>query len=477
MNPDIAQLEVRRSRVRPAAVAGAFYPADPARLQAEVRSMLRAAHDPLEAANRVVPKALIVPHAGYVYSGETAARGYARLAGMRDRIRRVVLLGPAHRVHVRGLALPEADTFETPLGPVAVDRDAVRELSALRQVVAARPVHAAEHSLEVHLPFLIEMLGDFKLVPLVVGEATSAMVAEVIDLLWGGPDTLIVVSSDLSHYHPYRDAVRIDNATIASILARDMHLNHEQACGATPINGLMQVARRRNMTVDLVDQCNSGDTAGGRDRVVGYASLVLTEAREFDVAGDGNASKAVVPQWFPADGGAVLLGLARNAIARALGLPTPISGPAAWLANSAAVFVTLTRDGVLRGCIGSLAAHRALGADVAENAVAAALRDPRFNPVTTADLPTIRIEVSLLMAPEVLRFDNETDLLAQLMPHQDGLIFEAEGRRSTFLPQVWEQIPEPRAFLAALKRKAGLDGDYWNAGVSVSRYRAVKFSE
>jgi hypothetical protein len=475
VSADSSPYVVSGGRTRPAAVAGAFYPAEPGRLRAGVQALLHAAQDaPL---GRARVKALIVPHAGYVYSGETAARGYARLAGQRGTIRRVVLLGPAHRVHVRGLALPEADFFETPLGSLEVDGDAVRELSALRQVVAARPVHAAEHALEVHLPFLIETLGHFKLVPLVVGEATPAMVAEVLDLLWGGAETLIVVSSDLSHYHPYREAVRIDNATVASILACDSRINHEQACGATPINGLLQVARRRGLSVELVDQCNSGDTAGSRDRVVGYAAFAIAETRSGIAAAPNDAAQTVVPQWFPADGAAVLVRLARNSIARALGLPAAPAESAPWLANPAAVFVTLTRGAALRGCIGSLEAYRALGTDVAENAMAAALRDPRFAPLTAEELSSIHVEVSLLTAPEALHFDDEASLLGQLMPHQDGLIFEAAGRRSTFLPQVWEQIPEPRAFLAALKRKAGLDADYWDAGVRVSRYRVAKFSE
>ena len=468
-----------RAPVRPAAVAGAFYPADPARLKSDVQALLRAASDQASAR---APKAIIAPHAGYVYSGATAARAYARLAARRGTITRVVLLGPAHRVHVRGIALPEVAAFDTPLGPVAVDQDAVRQLSTMRQVVAARPVHAAEHALEVHLPFLIEILGQFSLVPLVVGEITPAMVAEVIDLLWGGPETLFVVSSDLSHYHPYREAVRIDGETVAAIADRAVNITHEQACGATPVNALMRVARERGLSVELIDQCNSGDTAGPRDRVVGYASFALYErgdtvAAAAAAANMGSWPETVVPQWFPDDGGVVLVRLARAAMERALGLPVSFSLSAPWLNQVAAVFVTLTRDGALRGCIGSLTAHRALALDVAENAVAAALRDPRFAAVTALELTALNVEVSLLTVPVALAFDSEADALAQLRPHLDGVIFEASGRRSTFLPQVWEQIPEPRAFLAALKEKAGLPANYWGADVKLSHYWVAKFTE
>lgn len=474
--------------VRPAAMAGAFYPSEAARLKGAVASMLHAAADQ---SGLSAPKAIIAPHAGYVYSGETAARAYARLAKARGTIRRVVLLGPAHQVHVRGLALPEAEAFDTPLGRISVDQDAVRAISALRQVIAARPVHAAEHSVEVHLPFLLETLDAFTLVPLVIGEATPAMVAEVLDLLWGGPETLIVVSSDLSHYHSYRDAVRIDNATVSSILARDTRISHEQACGATPINALMQMARQRDLQVELIDQCNSGDTAGTRDRVVGYASFAVydrvqenRDPREGSVRGagvgdmrQGDRPESLVPQWFPADGGAALVSLARAAIEKALGLAAPFSKAAAWLENPSAVFVTLIKDGALRGCIGSLAVHRALGVDIAENAVAAALCDPRFAAVTAQEFAAIRVEVSLLTAPVALAFYDEPDALAQLRPHRDGLILEVAGHRATFLPQVWEQFPGPRAFLAALKLKAGLSANYWGADVRLSRYSVAKFTE
>ncbi|MGA8032550.1 MAG: AmmeMemoRadiSam system protein B, partial [Casimicrobiaceae bacterium] len=221
------------------------------------------------------PKALIVPHAGYAYSGTTAAAAYARLAPARDEIRRVVLFGPTHRVPVRGLALPSARAFATPLGNVAIDRGAAEAALGLPQVCASDAVHAFEHSLEVQLPFLQGVLGDFEMVPFAVGDATAEEVAEVIEALWGGPETLIVVSSDLSHYHRYADAQAIDRATADAILGLWPSLDHEQACGATPVNGLMLSAREHGLSAELLGLCNSGDTAGDRSRVVGYASFAL----------------------------------------------------------------------------------------------------------------------------------------------------------------------------------------------------------
>jgi MEMO1 family protein len=260
--------------VRPAAVAGLFYPGTPPALKASVRALLDAAPRPA-ATDAECPKALIVPHAGYIYSGPIAASAYARLVPGRSLIRRVVLLGPVHRVPIRGLALPGADSFVTPLGAVTVDAEAAARLHAMPQVVESEPAHSLEHSLEVQLPFLQTILEEFTLVPLAVGDASPSEVAEVIERLWGGPETLIVVSSDLSHYHPYERAAEIDSSTVDDILALADTLDHEQACGATPINGFALCARRHGLKPELLDLRNSGDTAGEKSRVVGYAAFAF----------------------------------------------------------------------------------------------------------------------------------------------------------------------------------------------------------
>lgn len=258
--------------VRRPAVAGMFYPADPAVLHEEIQSFLSAA----PAAADGPPKAVIVPHAGYVYSGPVAATAYAQLRPLAGRVRRVVLLGPAHRVPFAGIAAPQVDYFETPLGRVHVDRAAIEALSDLPFVVRSDLPHAPEHSLEVQLPFLQEVLGEFEVVPLVVGEATPEQVAEVLERLWGGDETLIVVSSDLSHYLPYEQARRIDAVTSQAIAElRDEAIGHEQACGATPVRGLLRAARRHGLRVRVADLRNSGDTAGPRDQVVGYGAYVF----------------------------------------------------------------------------------------------------------------------------------------------------------------------------------------------------------
>jgi AmmeMemoRadiSam system protein B len=259
--------------IRKAAVAGLFYPDEKDRLSRTVGQMLANA----STRGRAVPKAIIAPHAGYVYSGPIAAHAYALLAPARNTIKRVVLLGPTHRVAVRGLALPSVASFATPLGMVDLDTDAVGQLRNLSQVVVSDEAHALEHSLEVHLPFLQSVLQDFKLVPLAVGDADAEDVAAVLEVLWGGPETLIVVSSDLSHYLGYGDAQATDKATSQAILELRSDIDHEQACGATPVCGLALAARGRHLEPELLDLRNSGDTAGDKSRVVGYGAFAFYE--------------------------------------------------------------------------------------------------------------------------------------------------------------------------------------------------------
>ena len=257
--------------VRSPAVAGTFYPDDNRQLKKMISCLLAAcrSHTP-------PPKALIVPHAGYIYSGPIAASAYARVANGRDKISRVVLLGPSHRVPFHGLAASSAQLFTTPLGSVPVDIEALAAIKHLPQVQILDQAHQWEHSLEVNIPFLQMVLADFKLVPLVVGEASAVEVSEVLEILWGGPETLVVVSSDLSHYHDYETARRLDRSTSDAIVQfRPQDIHYEQACGRNPILGLLTAAQHHAMHAEVIDLRNSGDTAGPRDQVVGYGAYIF----------------------------------------------------------------------------------------------------------------------------------------------------------------------------------------------------------
>jgi AmmeMemoRadiSam system protein B len=262
-----------RRRVRPAVVAGTFYPADPSQLTARLSALLadaspRSPHEP-------PVKAVVAPHAGYPYSGPIAASAYRAVEPRRREIERVVLIGPSHRVAFRGLAVPSVDAFATPLGEVPLDGSARRHIGVLPGVVIDDRPHADEHSLEVHLPFLQHLLGDhWTLVPIAVGQATALDVADVLAALWGGAETLVVVSTDLSHYHDYATAKEIDRRTAAAIVARNAdRIGSEDACGAHPLRGLLELSHRVGLDVELLDLRNSGDTAGDRSKVVGYGAF------------------------------------------------------------------------------------------------------------------------------------------------------------------------------------------------------------
>ncbi|MFP6728872.1 MAG: AmmeMemoRadiSam system protein B [Alphaproteobacteria bacterium] len=469
--------------VRPPAVAGAFYPGDAGELDGAVRGLLAAAQ---LIDDGPAPKAIIAPHAGYVYSGAVAAEAYARLAKVRDTISRVVLVGPAHRMPFHGIAASGASAFATPLGNVPVDAEATRQLMALHHVVVLNEAHQLEHSLEVHLPFLQRTLGDFKLVPLVVGNATGAQVAEALEMLWGGPETLIVISSDLSHQLDY-EAARTSDAAVCKAIENYQpdHIDGPQACGGIPIKGLLKIARARSMEVATLDLRNSGDTAGPRDHVVGYGAWIFRETMAPDAkpevdpapkaADSADAAADIIARHGPA-----LLRIAMSSMAYGMASSKPMEiNPAlypAGMGETVASFVTLHLAGKLRGCIGSPLAVKPLAVDVADNAFSAAFKDPRFKPITISELAQVEFDVSVLSPPTPIAFASEAELIAGLRPHRDGLIIKLGERRALFLPSVWESLPARADFLAQLKKKAGIDANQSTAGLSASRFTAASMA-
>ena len=440
--------------VRAPAVAGSFYPADARQLSEAVDGYLAKAMDSGETR---LPKAIIVPHAGYVYSAPIAVPAFAALRKAADRVRRVVLLGPAHRVAVRGLVAPSVAAFRTPLGDVPVDRASIAALSDLPQVTLHDTPHQDEHCLEVQVPFLQRILHDFALVPLVVGDASPDEVTEVLERLWGGPETLIVISSDLSHYHDYATAQRMDASAAAAIESFNLQgLDRDQACGRLPILGLLSAARRHGLSIRRLDLRNSGDTAGPHDRVVGYGSWILTEGGKDDIAADDtDRDQSIRPH---ADR---LLHTAADSLRYALRYGPPpkidLGKFPAPLSEKRATFVTLRHGEALRGCIGTIEPIRPLMIDVVHNTFGSAFRDPRFEPLRPDELPGLELSISVLSPRRPLTFRNEADLLQQLRPGIDGLHIHNGTRHGFFLPQVWKSLPAPEDFLAHLKHKARID--------------------
>nr|VFK55081.1 MAG: hypothetical protein BECKTUN1418F_GA0071002_106213 [Candidatus Kentron sp. TUN]VFK56869.1 MAG: hypothetical protein BECKTUN1418D_GA0071000_105413 [Candidatus Kentron sp. TUN]VFK60942.1 MAG: hypothetical protein BECKTUN1418E_GA0071001_106013 [Candidatus Kentron sp. TUN] len=479
------------SAIRPPAVANRFYPGEPVALKETVREFLREfsknesaekERDAPDSPSSTIPKAIIAPHAGFIYSGPTAGAAYGRLVPAHANIRRVVLLGPSHYIRFRGLATTSADFYHIPLGDISVDRTAIARLADLPQVVLLDEAHVSEHSLEVHLPFLREVLDDFMLVPLVVGETHPEEVAEVLERLWGNSDTLVVISTDLSHYLTYERAKQQDSITAHAIETLDTTAIHpEDACGRNPINGLLHFAKQQGMTVQRLDLRNSGDTAGDKKRVVGYGAWAFFEQKttmkqtiQTETVDDSNIHLSSEERE-------TLRQIAKDSIAHGLThkKPSPID-PTAFspsLRKKCATFVTLEKEGKLRGCIGSLQTTDSLVGNIAENAFKAAFHDPRFPLLTREEFEQVEIKLSLLTPAKAMHFESEADLLSQLRPGVDGLILTAGSRRATFLPSVWKSLHEPTEFLRHLKLKAGLSPDAWPTDITISRYTAEQIGE
>ena len=256
------------------AVAGLFYSDNAQQLRNDVHYYLSKSTTD----QAIAPKAMIVPHAGYIYSAQAAAEGYQLLTPYADTIQRVVLLGPSHRVGFYGLALPTHSSFSTPLGDINVDKKTADQLVESGLAIYFDEAHQLEHSLEVQLPFLQCVLHEFEIVPIVVGGSDAETVSKAIDTVWGGSETLIIVSSDLSHYHPYQQAQAMDQKTALAIEQfDDQNIHHDQACGATPVRGLLISAKRHGLHIQRIALCNSGDTAGEKDRVVGYGTFAFSQ--------------------------------------------------------------------------------------------------------------------------------------------------------------------------------------------------------
>ena len=448
--------------VREPAVAGLFYPAAPAELKTSVDAHVAAA--PLPTAGE--PKAIIAPHAGYRYSGATAGAAYRAVADRRGRVTRVVVLGPAHRVPVSGVGIgvTTAGAWRTPLGDVFVDVATCRSLVEDGQAVEADEAHAPEHSLEVHLPFLQRVLGPVAVVPLVVGRCAARSVADLLDRLWGGEETLVVVSSDLSHYLDDASARRRDRRTRHAILeGRAGDIGPYDACGCVPVAGLILAAVHHDVAPRTLAVATSADAAGDARRVVGYGAFGFDPPRPL-VAGER--------RW--------LLARARAAIAADLApggadRPDDEDVPER-LRLPGASFVTLELDGRLTGCIGSLESRRPLWKDVARNARAAAFADPRFDPMAAGDLSRTEITVSVLSGLDPLPAGHD-ELVQALRPGVDGVLLESGDHRGTFLPAVWAKLPDAVDFVDHLVGKAGLAEGTWPVDAKAWRYTTDEFAD
>ncbi len=465
---------------RPPVWAGTFYPAEKGALADTIERLTRQAqadHPSLPIDKRL--KALVLPHAGYAYSGVVAAHAWHPLHNAR--FEKVVLMGPDHRVGFSNAAVSDADAWITPLGRIPLHPDGRKLCRGSRDF---RPIPASdgsEHSLEVILPFLQTYLKEFQLVPVVLGDCDIRRTAGAIDPLLDGT-ALLVVSTDLSHYLPYRKAVARDQETIAAVLALDPDaiLKRENGtCGKYPVAVLLELARRHHWQPILLNYANSGDTAGDHTQVVGYAAIAFYGEESMSPP---SASQSALSK----EQGLALVVLARQALMKHFKQPITaeqndqiqdaLADPA--LQASCGTFVTLKIGGQLRGCIGDLVGHEPLVDGVRSNALNAAFHDPRFRPLTAKELKHVSVEVSVLTPPQPLEYSDAEELPARLRPHVDGVTIRKGFASATFLPQVWDQLPEVETFLHHLCQKAGLSGDAWRKGnLEVETYQVQYFEE
>jgi len=459
---------------------GRFYEADPSELEQDIDQLTRKAHETrLQLPGNKRLRAMVMPHAGYIFSGWTAAHAARVLTA--NPFSKVILLGPDHRIGLKSAAICDATAYETPLGKINLHKDCAR-LRLQTDLFQSLPISQdKEHSLEVVLPFLQRCMHDFELVPVVVGHGNVPRISNALDLIIDR-DTLLVVSSDLSHFLSYTEAVVRDRETIDEIvnLKPDKLVKTDnRACGKIPLLILLDIARRHHWQPLLLHYSNSGDTAGDRSRVVGYAAIAFWEEGSME-----NKDNTGAP--FSEAQGQVLVKLARKTIRDKLGVDTtgPVSQDLfsdlkdAGFKVHRGTFVTLKIKGQLRGCIGSLTSTETVTEGVSRNALNAAFHDPRFSPLSKDELARTEIEVSILTEPQPLAFRDGQDLIKKLRVHVDGVIIRKGLARATFLPQVWEQLPRPEEFLSRLCMKAGLPSHAWeNSELEVLTYQVQYFEE
>lgn len=476
------------AQIRDPVFAGLFYPAQGTELKRTIAEHVTAAEKSTPLGNIAGHlRALIIPHAGYIYSGYTAAHSIQHLNGRS--FSKVIVMGPDHRIGLPTAAISAVKAYDTPLGRLPLHPDAVRLRQTSNLFEYSPSSDRAEHSVEVVLPFLQYALGAFQLVPIVIGAGAPDRIAAVLEPVLNR-ETLLVASSDLSHFLPYQEAVTWDRATlelIKNLEPEKLMRRRNSACGRAPIAVILHLARTHSWQPRLLNYTNSGDTAGDRARVVGYPAVAFYETSHTTSQTTSYAIGGIqMENCNRPEQGDVLLDHARRTITEKLGREIDLEAAASLekklqdncYDKKSGTFVTLTLDGQLRGCIGNMSSALNLRDGVQQNAISAAFHDPRFSPLTEAELEKVHIEISILTDPRPLNYNDGDDLVQKLRPNVDGVIISKGHKRATFLPQVWKQLPRPDDFLSRLCMKAGLPARTWQAEVlDVQTYQVISFEE
>lgn len=435
--------------IKKASAAGKFYPSDKTKLINMMATFQKEAQPGYQS------RAIIVPHAGYIYSGELAAKGYQYLD---KSAKNVFIIAPAHYERIYGCAISDYDAFETPLGKINVNKELSKKLIEQFKYETCNSAFEKEHSIEVQLPFIQTFLPQAKIIPVLYGCQDYKIISELIKYLWQNEENAFVISSDLSHFYPEKEALKVDYYTANLIETNEVkNFEADMACGAVGICGITTFAKENGFSLIRIGITNSGEITGDTSSVVGYGSWLLFE---------GSKNEYIKEQFSK-----MVLDICKSSIESGLqlGNSLPRNYPDV-LDERGACFVTLQIHNQLRGCIGSVIAHRPLMVDLIKNAHAAAFSDPRFNELTLDEFDMLQIEVSLLSKPEKIEFKTEKELLAKITLGTDGIILRDGNKQGVYLPTVWEQLKDKKLFLTSLKTKAGMDKE-----VLSESFEAFKF--
>jgi len=445
------------NNIKPTSAAGKFYVNDKNELIEQLNSFEKNnAHD-----YKYKTRAIIVPHAGYAYSGQLASEGFYYLD---KAVKNVFIIAPPHYVAVKNVALSSFEKWSTPLGEIEVNQGINEELVKKFGCEFEDKAFLEEHSVEVQVPFIQKSLPDVKIIPILAGHNIEK-ITEIIEYYWQNPENAFVISSDLSHFHDSKGAKKIDGITAEMIETKEIEqFNHEQACGAIGVCALTNFAKNRGFSLIRVGMVNSGDVTGDNSKVVGYGSWLLYEGEKSEF----------IKQYFSK----FVIDVCKTSIQAGLDGETPRFAKIAPVFDEmGACFVTLEKDDKLRGCIGSIIAHRPLIQDLVKNAQSAAFSDPRFEPLVEDEFEKLSIDVSLLSAPEKMSFKDEGELLEQIQPFVDGIIIKDKGHQAVYLPSVWEQLPDKTLFLDSLKIKAGMPPKHFSNTFEAYRFTTEYIKE
>ena len=437
--------------IRPTSAAGKFYTNNKDELLTQLNFFEKNnSHD-----YDYKTRAIIVPHAGYIYSGQLAEKGFQYLD---ERVKNIFVIAPPHYVAVKNIALSIFDKWSTPLGEIEVNQKINQELVKKFSCEFEDDAFVDEHSIEVQIPFIQTVLPHAKIIPILAGHSYER-VSEIIEYYWQNRENAFVISSDLSHFYETKEAKKIDSATAEMIESKDIEqFNPHQACGAAGVCALVDFAKKFNYSPIRVGMVNSGDITGDTSRVVGYGSWILYEGEKNEF----------IKKYFSN----YVIETCKTSILAGLDKKIPkIEKISAVFEQSGACFVTLEKNQELRGCIGSIIAHHSLIDDLVKNAQNAAFSDPRFSPLRKDEFKDLSIDVSLLSAPEKISFKDEAELLSQIRPFVDGIIIKDGSYQAVYLPSVWEQLPDKVMFLDSLKIKAGMTPKHFS-----NKFEAYRFT-